>query len=173
MESTPRLWDTFTYSSAMGGWHDLNRDLRLHLLEEQKRLSQGRPIIINISIDETKAKKGWFYLSFSIFLLSEAMSRGCSSLSGDVTSLNIVTASSASSEVKCDLNALTHLYICVVEVEEAQRRSGLTAGKRKFRGMTQARIADIIQLCTAELCVWLWFQVCRCKCEQLWMWKIL
>lgn len=63
--------------------------------------------------------------------------------------------------------------MCVVEVEEAQRRSGLTAGKRKFRGMTQARIADIIQICTAELCVWLWFQVCRCKCEQLSVWKIL
>lgn len=25
----------------MGGWHDLSRDLRLHLLEEQKCLSQG------------------------------------------------------------------------------------------------------------------------------------
>lgn len=117
-----------------------------------KPRSSDNFIIIIFSSDEIK-KICRFYLSFSIFLLSAAMSRGCSSLSGDVTSLNIVTASSANSQLKCDQNALTHLYICVVEVEEAQHRSGLTAGKRKFRGMTQACLADTNQIRSAELCL--------------------
>lgn len=113
--------------------------------------------IIDNSNNETNKRR--FHLSFSIFLFRAAKSRGCSSLSGDVTSLNIVTASGANSQLKCDQNALSHLYMCAVEVEEAQQGSGLTAGKRKFRGMTQARIADINQTCAAEPSVWPWLHV--------------
>lgn len=53
-----KTWDTVTYSFAMGGWHDLSGDPRLHLLEEQICSSQGLPmtfiIIIIIKSDETK-----------------------------------------------------------------------------------------------------------------------
>lgn len=47
--------DAFTYSSAMGGWHDLSRDLRLHLLgRTKKRLSWGPPMIYLLSTEQMK-----------------------------------------------------------------------------------------------------------------------
>lgn len=47
--------DAFTYSSAMGGWHDLSCDLRLHLLDRtKKRLSWGPPMIYLLSTEQMK-----------------------------------------------------------------------------------------------------------------------
>lgn len=85
--------NAFTYPSVTGAWHDLSRDLRLHLLGNPwgKNKKHYRCVLLTLLVKHqpTDQPTNQAYLSFSLFLLTPSMAGGCSSLSGEVTSLSM------------------------------------------------------------------------------------
>lgn len=127
--------DTFTYASVIGSSHDISRDLRLHLLEGQKISFND---FIRDIISSQRTKKMWI-LPFFFHLLVER---------SHVNRLQLPQwrcdkFKHCDSE-QCERRSEVwlwpiYIYMCVLEEEEAQHRSGFTAGKRKFEGNDASR----------------------------------